>query len=210
MFLHRIAEAMRGAWRFALALVVAALLATAPLACGDGDPDSSTPGSTAATTGESTASAGAGDDSSVEAGSSSFRTPGGDNSVQNFGEEADAAELDAAGTALANYLRARAEDDWAGQCRYLAQAARAPLEDLASSSPQLEGKGCAAVLSGLMAGTPKSTRANTMTAGIASLRFEGDRGFALYHGAKGVDYFVSMVKEDGEWKAGAIAPTEFP
>lgn len=46
--------------------------------------------------------------------------------------------------------------------------------------------------------------------GIASLRVEGDRGFALYHGAKDVGYFVPMVKEEGEWKVGALAPSDFP
>ena len=49
-----------------------------------------------------------------------------------------------------------------------------------------------------------------MTAGIASLRFEGNRGFALFHGAGDVNFFVPMIKEDGKWKVGAIAPTEIP
>lgn len=195
---------MRGAWRFALALAVVALLATGLAACG-GDNSSD---STAAITQESNAPSD--DNSSSEEGSASFRTPGGDNSIQNFGAEADAAEVDAATATLAGYLQARSEDAWAEQCGYLAQAAVEPLEQLASRSPQLKGKGCAAALSGLMAGTPTSTRADTMTDGIASLRFEGNRGFALYHGAHGIDYFMLMTKEDGEWKVGAISPSEFP
>ncbi len=199
---------MRGVSRFALALALVALLATGLTACGGGDSDSSTAGSTAATSGESSATTT--DGSSADQGSASFRTPGGDNSIQNFGEEADAAEVDAASTALADYLQARSEDDWAGQCATLAKAAVAPLEELASRSPQLKGKGCAAILAALVSGAPRSTRTNTMTDGIASLRFEGDRGFALYHGTHGVDYFVPMTREDGEWKVGAIAPTEFP
>ena len=51
---------------------------------------------------------------------------------------------------------------------------------------------------------------NTLTGGIASFRVEDDRGYALYHGPKGVNYFVPMVNEDGEWKVGALAPSEFP
>jgi hypothetical protein len=169
---------------------------------------------TAATTQESTAPASAGEQgsagSSADAGSASFRTPGGDNSIQSFGEEAAAAEVDAATTALAGYLQARAENDWAGQCAHLAKATVAPLEQLISRSPQSGGNGCAAVLSKLMAGTPASARANTLTNGIASLRLEGARGFELYHGADGIDYFVPMVKEGGKWKVGALAPSEFP
>jgi hypothetical protein len=213
--MHRIAEAMRGVWRFALALAVVALLVSGLAACGGDDAGSST----AVTTGESTTPATAekqgpggdgGDDSSADRGSAGFRTPGGDNSIQTFGEEADDAEVAAASVVLVGYLEARSEEDWAGQCTYLAKAAVAPLEELVARSPQFKGKGCAAALPALMAGTPASTRANTLTGTIASLRVEGDRGFALYHGADGVDYFVPMAKEDGEWKLGAIAPSEFP
>jgi hypothetical protein len=195
---------MKGVQKLVSALAVAALLAVGLVACGGGSNDS-TSASTAATT-EEGASAG----SAADQGSASFRTRGGDNSIQNFGEEADAAEIEAASAALAGYLRARSKDDWTGQCTYLAKATVAPLKELASGSPRFRGKGCAALLSGLMAGTPKSTRGNTMTDGIASLRFEGDRGFALYHGTRGVDYFVPMTKEGGEWKVGALTPTEFP
>lgn len=181
-----------------LALVV--LLAAGLAACGGGDSDSSS-------SAESTAPASTEEQAG---GGASFRTPGGDNSIQTFGEEADGAEVDAASTALAGYLSARAEDDWGKGCSYLARATVAPLEELTSRSPQFEGKGCAAALSALLGGTPSSSRVNTMSDGIASLRIEGDRGFALYHGHKGVNYFVPMVKEDGKWKVGALEPTEFP
>jgi hypothetical protein len=95
-------------------------------------------------------------------------------------------------------------------CASLAKAAVAPIEQLAARTPQLRGNGCAKVLEKLTARAPSSTRKNTLSGGIASLRVEGDRGFALYHGTGGVDYFVPMAKEDGEWKVGAIAPSEFP
>jgi hypothetical protein len=194
---------MKGAPKLLLLVAFAALLASGLSACGGDDSKDSTAPAGQDTTAAATTESG-------DSGSAAFRTPGGDNSVQNFGEEADAAEREAASAALAAYMRARAEDDWAKQCATLAQVTVEPLQQLASRSPQLKGKGCAEVLSALNSGTPASTRADTMTDGIASLRFEDDRGFALYHGAKDVDYFVPMVKEDGEWKVGALAPTEFP
>jgi hypothetical protein len=208
---------MRGVWKFALLLAVSVLLASGLAACGGGDSSDSTAASTATTTQESTAGSGSesedegsGGGSSADDGSASFRTAGGDNSIQDFGEEADAAELDDAGTALSAYMEARAEDDWAKQCVLLAKTTVAPLEQLATRSAQFKGKGCAAILEGLMSRAPASTRKNSLTDGIASLRVEDDHGFALYHGAGGVDYFVPMVKEDGQWKVGAIAPSEFP
>lgn len=211
---------MRGVSKFALLLAVAALLASGLVACGGGDSSDSTAALTAATTEESTTGAssddkggddqGADDSSSADDGSASFRTAGGDNSIQDFGEEADSGELDEASTVLSSYLDARANDDWVKQCALLAAATVAPLEQLASRSAQFKGKGCAAILEGLMSRVPASTRANTLTDGLAALRVEEDRGFALYHGAGGVDYFVPMTKEDGQWKLGSIAPSEFP
>jgi hypothetical protein len=187
-------------------LAIAVLLALTASACGGGDSgDSAT--SPAAAGGESTAPTTAGGDGGSASG---FRTPGGDNSIQEFGVEASTAEVDAATATLAAYLKARVAEDWEKDCAYLAKPAVAPLEQLAASSPRLKGKGCAAILAALASGTPRSTRANTMTGAVASLRIEGDRGFALYHGARGVDYFVPMVKEDGEWKLGTLSPSEFP
>ena len=182
---------MRGVSKPLVALATIGLLALALSACGGSDSDDST----AAPSGE---------------GGADFRSAGGDNSIQDFGEEPDREEIDAADTVLSNYMRARAEDDWKGQCAGLAAATMAPLEKLAAQAAQFKAEGCAPILEALLSDSPASTRANTMTAGIASLRVEGDRAFALYHGAEDVDYFVPMVKEDGEWKIGAIAPSEFP
>jgi hypothetical protein len=225
---------MRGVSKPLLALAAVVLLAFALGACGSGSDDSTATTSaqeTTATTpsagsetsspsdetkgeGESQESSGSGgsDDSSSgsDEASAEFRTPGGDNSIQNYGEEADESELEAADTALSEFLAARAKGDWDGMCAALAKAAVEPIEDLAARAPQFKGSGCAAVLETFLSSSPASSRANTLTDGIASFRVEGDRGFALYHGPKGVDYFVSMVKEDGEWKVGSLATSEFP
>ncbi len=206
---------MRGVPKPLLASLLGALLALGIVAGGDDGGDGSGTGSTAATTQETPGSTapeggGSGQAGASQEGSAAFRTPGGDNSIQNFGEEADASELEAASTALSGFLEARADSDWAAQCEYLAAAAVKPLEQLSTQSPQLKGKDCAAVLEALSGDLPASTRANTLTGGVASLRFEGERGFALYHGPEGVDYFMPMAKENGEWKVASLAPTEFP
>ncbi len=206
---------MRGAWKSALLLALAVLLTVGIAACGGGDSGGTSTDSSAATTAESTTPAspggeGSGDDSAAGEGSASFRTPGGDNSIQNFGDEADSAEVEAAGAALGDFLAARAASDWAKQCTLLSQATVAPLEQLAARSSQFKSKGCATILKVVTGRVPASGRVNTLTNGLASLRVEDDHGFALYHGAGGIDYFVPMAKEDGQWKVSAIAPTEFP
>jgi hypothetical protein len=204
---------MGGTSKLAVVLALVAL-AIGLAACGGGDDSTqSSDSSTAGTAQETTATTTTQDrdsSSSTGEGSSSFRTPGGDNSIQNYGDEADASEVEAAAAVLAAFLQTRAKDDWAKECSYLAKSAVAPIEQLASSAPKLKGKGCAAILAALMSRAPVSTRANPLTGGVASLRVDGDRGFALFHGAENVDYFVPMVKEDGEWMVGALAPSPFP
>ena len=221
---------MRGVRKLLLVFALAALLALGLAACGGGDSSDSTAAGTTSTTtteahgsgndaggqsGNNGGSGGGPDNSSggsgsAAKGSSSFRTLGGDNSIQNFGNEADTGEVEAATAALDSYLQARSKGDWSESCAYLAKAAVAPLEQLASSSSQLKGKGCGAILAALEGRVPAASRASTLTAGVAALRVDGERAFALYHGPDGVNYFVPMVKEDGKWKVGALAPSEFP
>lgn len=204
-----------------LTAAVVAVLAFALVACGGGDDETTGATTTGTTTTEGTTTAPeaddsggnekqAGGDSGAGEGSASFRTPGGDNSIQDFGEEADADQLEAAEAALVGYLDARADGDWKASCEYLAAAATQPLQQLAESSPKLKGKSCAAIIGALSAQVPKSSRANPVVEGVASLRVEGDHGFALFHGPGGADFFMTMAEEDGEWKVGALAPSEFP
>jgi len=204
---------MRGVSKLLFALAILAALASALTACGGSESDSSTASpATQESTGITTTdgNGGQGSEGGGDSGSSSFRTPGGDNSIQNFGEEGDAGEVAAATAALGTFMKARAKDEWEQVCGSLAKTAVAPLEELAGNSPQLKGKGCGALLAAIIGPTPSSTRVNTLIGPVASLRFKGDQGFALYHGPKGVNYFIPMAKEDGEWKVGSLAPTEFP
>lgn len=188
---------------FALALF--ALLVTGLAACGGSDDSSSA---------QSTANGGnekqAGGESSSDEASAEFLTPGGDNSIQTYGEEADSAELAAAEEVIVAYLGARAKADWEASCEYLAKTSQEQVEQLSESSPQLKGKACGTVIGALLAGLSKSALSNPAVNGIAALRVHGDHGFALFHGPKGAKFFVSVEKEDGEWKVSSLAPSEFP
>jgi hypothetical protein len=200
----------REAARFALVLAAAVLLASVMFACGGSDDSTqSTAGGTQAETAATTESQGS--PQNGKKGSAGFITPGGDNSIQKFGEEADGAELEAATSVLESYMRAFAAGDWAKSCSYLSDSQAKSLQQFAAGTSKLEGKGCAALLPLLVAGAPASARANTLVDGIASLRVGGgERAFALYHGPKGVDYFIPMAKQGGTWKVATLSPQEFP
>jgi len=218
---------MRGVTKLLLAAALAVLLTAGFTACGDDDPEDPAAGS-AATRTEQTAPAtvpeddGSGangteieppgqasDPESSQEGSSSFRTPGGDNSIQDFGEEAEESEREAASAVVLAFMQARSDGDWDFVCLQLSSAALAQIDQLADRSSQLRGKDCADVLATLVGKAPAAARANTIRGGIDSLRFDGESGFALYHGSDGRDYYLPLVKEGESWRIGALGPSEF-
>jgi hypothetical protein len=139
-------------------------------------------------------------------GSSQYRVKGGDNSVQEFGEESDESELEEAATALHDYLVARAEEDWPAACANLARSVKGQLGVLASRSEKLKDKGCAETLATLTPRLPASVRRESTIVDAGSLRVEGDQSFLIYRGADGATYAVLMVPEDG-WKVGSLGAT---
>lgn len=138
-------------------------------------------------------------------GADQYRTEGGDNSIQNFGEESEESELEEAATALHDYLVARAEEDWPAACANLARTVTDQLDVLASRSGQLEGQDCAKILGTLTPPLPTAVRRESTIVDAGSLRLEDERAFLLYRGAQNAEYAVLMEREDGAWKVGALA-----
>lgn len=181
-----------GKWLRATATAaVIALLAAAFAGCG-GDDSTTTGARSGSTPADATAQG--------SPPNPDFARPGGDESVQRFGTEAPAAERAAASAVLADYLRAAAAERRVAQCRRLSAAALESLEQL--------GGGCASALEAVTPGQASSGAA--MANPVGSLRVEGGRAYALYHGRDGVDYAVPMREEGGEWKVDALAPLELP
>lgn len=140
-------------------------------------------------------------------GSDQYRTKGGDNSIQEFGEETGESELQQAAEALHGFYVARAAGEWERACSYLAKQVAKQLEQLASRSPQLKGKGCGAVLNALTRPLPPAAERETTQIDAGSLRQEGERAFLIYSGAEGKAYATPMQLEGGAWKVGSLAGT---
>lgn len=141
-------------------------------------------------------------------GSTQFRVKGGDNSVQEFGEEADAPELSAAAVALHNFLDARAEGNWAAACDYMSKGVLESFEKLAAQAKQIEDKSCARILGKLINPAAKSSmKAEAEKANVGSLRVEGDQSFVIYTGIDGTVLAMPMANEDGSWKVASLAGT---
>lgn len=138
-------------------------------------------------------------------GSAQYQAKGGDNSIQEFGEESDETELEEAATSLHDFYVARAEEDWSAACSHLSKTVMQQLKQLASQSDKLASEGCAGILSALTPPLPAKVQKELTSVDAGSLRREGERAFLIYRGAKGATYAISMAQEEGAWKVGALA-----
>ena len=141
-------------------------------------------------------------------GSTQFKVKGGDNSVQEFGAEADAPELDAAAVALHNFLDARAEGNWAAACKYMSKGVVESFEKLAEQAKQVEVTSCAGILEKITNPAAKaSMKAEAEKANVGSLRIEGEQAFVIYTGIDGTVLAMPMANEGGDWKVASLAGT---
>jgi hypothetical protein len=220
----------RGGTRPIAVLAVTALVALLLAACGSSDSGSSDSSSTgSATSGQDNGSGGGTEgendagESSAKTGSSGFaaeevETPlkvsgggseqfivkGGDNSIQEFGEEADESELQEAAEAVHSFFVARATGDWATACSYLSKAMEDQMKKLAESSTTLKNKGCASFLEAFTSRLSAQEWKDITTVDAGSLRSDGDQSFLIYTGADKTVYAMPLKQEDG-FKVGALA-----
>lgn len=142
-------------------------------------------------------------------GAKQFQVKGGDNSVQEFGQDASSSEFEAAATALHNFLDARAAQNWAAACSFLASGVADSLEHLAERSKQGGEKSCAEILASLTPESEVTAPAGLLVkeakvADVGALRVEGDRAFIIYTGLEGTVMALSMEKEGDAWKVGSL------
>lgn len=139
-------------------------------------------------------------------GSAPYKIKGGDNSVQEFGEEAGTSEFDAAAAALHNFLDARADGNWAATCGYMSKTIIESFEKLAAKAKQIEDKSCAEILEKLTNPAAKAEmKAEAEQANVRSMRTEGEQAFILYTGPHATIFSMPMNNEDGSWKVASLS-----
>ena len=139
-------------------------------------------------------------------GSAQFRTKGGDNSIQEFGEEQGESELQEAAEAVHGFFVARATGDWTKACNYLSKQMSEQLEQLAASSTSLKDKGCPSFLQAFTSELSAATWREATAVDAGSLRQEGEQAFLIYYGEPDKTVYAMPLKvEDGEFKVGALS-----
>jgi hypothetical protein len=140
-------------------------------------------------------------------GSAQFRSKGGDNSIQEFGDESDESELQEAAEVVHGFYVSRAAEEWDKACSYLAQSNIEQLEKLANQSSKSQGADCPTVLKAFTRPLPPSVEREITTVDAGSLRREGEQGFLIYYGAGHVKYAMPLRDEGGSWKVAALSGT---
>jgi hypothetical protein len=140
-------------------------------------------------------------------GSGQFRTKGGDNSIQEFGDESDGSELQEAAEVVHGFYVSRAGEEWDKACSYLSKSNIEQLEQLANQAAQSKGADCATVLKAFTRPLPASVEREITTVDAGSLRREGEQGFLIYYGAGHVKYAMPLREEGGNWKVAALSGT---
>jgi len=139
-------------------------------------------------------------------GSAPYKVKGGDNSVQEFGDEAGSSELAAAAAALHNFLDARAEGNWAAACEYMSKTIIESFEKLAAKAKTIADKSCAGILEKLTNPAAKgSMRTEAAQADVHSLRTEGEQAFLIYTALGGTVLAMPVANEGGDWKVASLA-----
>lgn len=140
-------------------------------------------------------------------GAEQFRSKGGDNSIQEYGEEGDESELREAAEIVHGFYVARAEEKWDTACSYLAKANIEQLEKLAAQSAQFKDSGCAPILEAFTSPLPAAVQREITTVDAGSFRREGEQGFLIYFGPGRTVYAMPLRDEGGSWKVAALSGT---
>jgi hypothetical protein len=144
-------------------------------------------------------------------GSAQFHVKGGDNSVQDYGEEGGEGELRQAAEATHSLLVAEVRGEWARACGLLALQEQAGLEEFAMQSPQLRGRGCAVALAALTQPVSGSLARQITQVDAVALRHEDEEAFLVYVGApEATVYAMPLRLEGGIWKPAAINGDALP
>ena len=144
-------------------------------------------------------------DASVQNEQGPTRRRGGEESIEEFGSEAETTDRMEILTAFRGYLRAIAAMDHATACSYLTKTVKRSLEQLAADGSR--HMGCAATLAPLLSSAAPAIAREQANGRVTRIRVDSDRAFVLFHAPGARLYQQPMIREDGEWKVTLITPS---
>lgn len=128
-----------------------------------------------------------------------FLIRGGDNAIQTFGREATKTEREQASAVIEAWMKARAAQNWGKDCSYFSRRyVHSLITTDAVKVSEGKVKNCAQGLA-YFGHAASGSYKNNLTGPVDSLRVEGNRGYAQYHGNDGHDWVIPVEREGGKW-----------
>lgn len=135
-----------------------------------------------------------------------FLIRGGDNAIQLSGHEATEAEREQASRVIHAWMKARAAQDWAQDCRYFSrQYIHTLVAEDAVSVSKGKATNCPQALA-FFGHLASGNYNNNLSGPIDSMRVSEGHGYAQYHGNDGHDWIISLDKERGKWWVAIASP----
>ena len=129
--------------------------------------------------------------------------PGGDDSIQTFGDVAEGDEEEGVVDAMRSFQRAIADRDYKAICANLNSASREGIEQFLKAKKE-EGD-CATVLKGVLTPGSTSEARKALKGTIYEVRVEGENAFVLFTPKGGAASYFVMKIEDGEWRSTSLS-----
>ena len=147
---------------------------------------------------------GGGSSSSTETQSTSQAAPqNAEASIEGYGDEAEGSDREAVLSAFHAYFGALAQGDEQAACSRLGANVQRSLQSLAAKSKK--ELSCAQLLELLLSPQAKQIAKGQANGKITKVRIKGDTAFIVFHAPGARLYQLTMVEEEGEWKATTLS-----
>ena len=124
-------------------------------------------------------------------------------SIEAYGDEAEGSDREAVLSAFHAYFGALAQGDEQAACSRLGANVQRSLQSLAAKSKK--ELSCAQLLELLLSPQAKQIAKGQANGKITKVRIKGDTAFIVFHAPGARLYRLTMVEEEGEWKATTLS-----
>lgn len=129
---------------------------------------------------------------------------GGEAGIEEFGSEAGGSDKEAILGVFTGYLSAIADKDYGTACSHLSTTVQSSLQQLAAKGSRAAA-GCSMILPTLLAPSAARVAREQADGRVTRARVQGDRAFVVFKAPGAKLYQLTMVREDGEWKAATVS-----
>jgi hypothetical protein len=129
--------------------------------------------------------------------------PGGEKSIEQFGQESGGVDRAEVLAAFQGYFDAVADGDYAAACAHLSATVKRSLTQIAEGRSGRAS--CATSLPKLLAPSAANSARQQAGGNVSKVRIQGGKAFVVYHAPGAKLYQLYLLREGGGWKATTLS-----